>query len=145
MFPGQAFSYISRSFKQTTSYIVGALRLLALSYPPNEINSKGWSLYAGFRPQVDGWGKRSEVKCAAILILRRKETIVSTSGSGSVGETALQPVIKGETISSDWLVVEPEESGEPKAKRERTTAADGSETALETVDNVSSNVEKGDV
>ena len=69
--PSAAFSYISRAFRQTTPYIVGALRLLAESYLPQELNKVGFSLYADFRPTVDGWGKRGEVRCERILSLRK--------------------------------------------------------------------------
>jgi hypothetical protein len=69
--PAAAFSYISRALKQTAPAIVGALRLLAESFPPDELNRAGWSLYADFRPEVDGWGKRGKVRCDKILRLRR--------------------------------------------------------------------------
>jgi hypothetical protein len=49
------------------------LKLLASSFTVQELNSKAWSLYAEFRPAVDQWGKRSEVKCSTILALRKKE------------------------------------------------------------------------
>ncbi|KIK92718.1 hypothetical protein PAXRUDRAFT_146685 [Paxillus rubicundulus Ve08.2h10] len=70
--PSTAFSYISRAFRQTTPHVMGALRLLAASYPPPELNNIGFSLYADFRPVVDGWGKRGEVPCERILSLRKK-------------------------------------------------------------------------
>ncbi|KAK0191044.1 hypothetical protein F5146DRAFT_931348 [Armillaria mellea] len=68
--PSSPFSYISRSFRQTTPHIIGALRLLAESFTPKELNNKGWTLYTEFRPSVNGWGERSEVKCETILNLR---------------------------------------------------------------------------
>jgi hypothetical protein len=71
--PGTAYSYISRAFRQTTPYVIGALRLLAESFPPPELNNKGFALYAEFRPDVDGWGKRGEVRCKRILSLRKKD------------------------------------------------------------------------
>ncbi|KAF8165272.1 hypothetical protein B0H34DRAFT_793681 [Crassisporium funariophilum] len=70
--PGTAFSYISRSFRQTTSHCIGALRLLAESYTPQDLNDKAWSLYAQFRPEVNEWGKRSEFHCKTILGLRKE-------------------------------------------------------------------------
>ncbi|KAG1783256.1 hypothetical protein EV702DRAFT_1176445 [Suillus placidus] len=85
--PSTAFSYISRAFRQTTPYIIGALRLLAESFPPPELNSKGFGLYAEFRPNVDGWGKRGEVRCEQILSLRKKDR-------GTVAEIA----VKGEVV-----------------------------------------------
>ncbi|KII95106.1 hypothetical protein PLICRDRAFT_48075 [Plicaturopsis crispa FD-325 SS-3] len=75
--PSTAFSYISRALRQTTPHIVGALRLLAASYPPGELNAKGFALYADFRPEVDGWGKRGEVNCERILAGRKKDDRVS--------------------------------------------------------------------
>jgi len=72
--PGTAFSYISRAFRQTTSHVIGALRLLANSYGPQELNEKGFGLYAEFRPSVEGWGGRGELRCDKILALRRKAT-----------------------------------------------------------------------
>lgn len=69
--PTSAFSYVTRALRQTTPNIVGALRLLAESFPPKELNEKGFSLYADFRPQSEGWGQRGEVRCSTILGLRK--------------------------------------------------------------------------
>ncbi|GLB33886.1 hypothetical protein LshimejAT787_0107700 [Lyophyllum shimeji] len=71
--PSTAFSYISRAFRQTTPWIVGALKLLADSFSPEELNNVAWGLYAEFRPTVDRWGARSEVHCSEILDLRKKD------------------------------------------------------------------------
>lgn len=68
--PSTAFSYISRSFRQTAPYVMGSLRLLAESYSAPKLNELGYSLYADFRPAVDGWGKRGELRCGRILSLR---------------------------------------------------------------------------
>jgi hypothetical protein len=51
---------------------MGALRLLAESYTPEELNGKAWGLYTQFRPEVNEWGKRSEVSCSKILALRKQ-------------------------------------------------------------------------
>lgn len=37
------------------------------------MNRVGWELYADFRPEVDGWGKRGQVTCDRILDLRKKK------------------------------------------------------------------------
>ncbi|KIJ70041.1 hypothetical protein HYDPIDRAFT_171956 [Hydnomerulius pinastri MD-312] len=83
--PSTAFSYISRAFRQTTPHVMGALRLLAASYIPQELNTQGFALYADFRPAVDGWGKRGEVRFERILGLRKKggedEEVEARSGS----------------------------------------------------------------
>lgn len=52
---------------------MGALRLLAESYNPEELNGKAWALYTQFRPEVNEWGKRSEVSCNKILALRKQQ------------------------------------------------------------------------
>ena len=52
---------------------MGALRLLAESYSPEELNRKAWALYTQFRPEVNEWGKRSEVSCSKILALRKQQ------------------------------------------------------------------------
>lgn len=113
--PSTAFSYITRAFRQTTPYIVGALRLLAESYPPQELNKVGFSLYADFRPTVDGWGKRGEVRCEHVLSLRKKG-----------GREAL------DTHASDAQHGDRQElSGEHTSKKARTFSLEGFETALD--------------
>ncbi|KAK0206458.1 hypothetical protein DFS33DRAFT_1255799 [Desarmillaria ectypa] len=111
--PSPPFSYISRSFRQTTPHIIGALRLLAESFAPKELNKKGWALYAEFRPSVNGWGERSEVKCETILNLRNTAL--------RAAETTGTP----KEASSSFDVVQFEEcasSGDAQAhKRQRTS------------------------
>ncbi|KAH9062688.1 hypothetical protein EDB87DRAFT_1673687 [Lactarius vividus] len=69
---GAAYGYITRALRQTAPAVLGAMRLLAESYnDPMELNRVGFALYADFRPEVTGWGKRGELKCEAILALRR--------------------------------------------------------------------------
>ncbi|TFK29406.1 hypothetical protein FA15DRAFT_664356 [Coprinopsis marcescibilis] len=72
--PITAFSYISRSFRQTTSAVMGALKLLAESYSPEDLNKQGYALYCEFRPNSEEWGKRAELSCSTILSLRKKNT-----------------------------------------------------------------------
>lgn len=71
--PGAAYSYITRALRQTAPAVLGAMRLLAESYSdPMELNRVGFALYADFRPDVNGWGKRGELKCETLLGLRKK-------------------------------------------------------------------------
>jgi len=77
--PSSAYSYVNNALKQTTPYIVGAMRLLASTFTPAELNQKGFGLYASFRPQVDSWGGRSMVKCKDILDLRKQPSSGSCS------------------------------------------------------------------
>jgi len=99
--PSTAFSYISRALRQTTSHVVGALRLLANSYDPQELNEKGFGLYAEFRPVVEGWGGRGELRCDKILALRRKDM---------PGEIKQETV--GEAEESTKVFVKVENAGE---------------------------------
>ncbi|KAG7096871.1 hypothetical protein E1B28_004278 [Marasmius oreades] len=115
--PSAAFGYISRSFRQTTPYVVGTLRLLADSYSPQEINNKAWSLYADFRPEVNGWGKRSEVKCLNILDLRKPSSDADpTNGSESADRTPIN--IQYKEVSE-----ESEPATELESKRRRSSSA----------------------
>ncbi|KAA1466444.1 hypothetical protein DENSPDRAFT_925863 [Dentipellis sp. KUC8613] len=73
---GSAYSYITRSLRQTTPAVIGAMRLLAESYgTTEELNRVGWALYADFRPEVNEWGKKGEVRCEKILSLRRHQAV----------------------------------------------------------------------
>ncbi|KAK7695881.1 hypothetical protein QCA50_000519 [Cerrena zonata] len=67
------------------------MRVLASTYTPKDLNFKGFSLYADFRPEVNEWGKRGEVRCQTILDLRnmvlevgemKGDVIGSSSGGG---------------------------------------------------------------
>jgi len=80
---------------------MGALRLLALSYPPNLLNNIGWSLYLDFRPEVAGWGKRSQVKCDTILQLRHKDNKISLDDGVPEDDQQCSPTIKTEKDASD--------------------------------------------
>ena len=84
--------------------------MLAESFPPKELNEKGFSLYADFRPDSEGWGQRGEVRCSTILGLRKV--------SGESAESDGQPATVGGAPSCavDSIVqLEPGESGEAAA------------------------------
>jgi len=86
--PRAAYSYITRALRQTAPAVLGAMRLLAESYDdPVELNRVGFSLYADFRPDVNGWGKRGELKCETLLGLRKKgpKDAGLSEGSSRVG------------------------------------------------------------
>lgn len=113
--PGPAFAYISRSFRQTTPYIVGALRLLAQSYEPQALNQKAWSLYADFRPRVEGWGQRGDVRYDTILALRKSEATKPNKDPDSA------VVVKFENSNEQ----------EPALKRQRNMALEEYEAELD--------------
>jgi len=114
--PSTAFSYISRALRQTTPHIIGSLRLLAESFTPQEINANAWGLYAEFRPEVNGWGERAEVKCETILGLRKKSSTVEPAGK-------VDAVVKSEPIQ--------QEDSEPPQKKARGLTFEEYEAALD--------------
>lgn len=91
--PDKAFNYMRRSMAQTLSSVMGALTLLAdsfmepplppavksedqeeptLEYGGEYLNSRGYELYAEFRPSTSGeWGKKGRLWYDKILALRR--------------------------------------------------------------------------
>ncbi|KAJ7781158.1 hypothetical protein B0H16DRAFT_1404408 [Mycena metata] len=124
--PSTAFSYISRALRQTCPHIVGALRLLVESFSPQEINAKAWALYCEFRPEVNGWGDRAEVKCETILGLRKVSSTVEPAGK-------VEAVVMTEGEST------PPEDGEPPSKKGRALTFEEYEAALDqdtTFDNI---------
>ncbi|GAA5844958.1 hypothetical protein JCM9279_000056 [Rhodotorula babjevae] len=130
--PGKAFSYMRNAFRQQLGAVVGSMRLLADSFSPAELNTKGYGLYLDFRPDVDGWGKKAELRMSTILDLRRFLTHAPVDDapepSGSKEEDEADRAagareVKQELDGADGLVqvkAEPEEDVggvEPVSKR----------------------------
>ena len=44
--PASAYAYVARALRQTAPAVLGALRLLAASFAPAELNARGFALYA---------------------------------------------------------------------------------------------------
>ncbi|KAG0709713.1 hypothetical protein DFH29DRAFT_885492 [Suillus ampliporus] len=128
--PSTAFSYISRAFRQTAPYVIGALRLLAESFPPPELNTKGFGLYAEFRPDVDGWGKRGEVRCERILSLRKKDrsTIAETIAKGEVVKLEVDRGLRAAEGADE---TQSGTSEGPEHKKARTMTLEEYEAALD--------------
>ena len=127
MAPSEAFSYITRALRQTAPHILGALRLLAASYSPNELNAVGYSLYADFRPNAEGWGQRSEVRCTTILGLRKKAAKAEEEEPIPATPSA---VVKVEPCGSSDADT-PLPSDELNTKKARTMTVDEYEAALD--------------
>ena len=116
---------------------MGALRLLANSYDPQQLNKNGFSLYAEFRPTVGEWGGRGELRCEKILALRRK-----TGRQEAVANRAAK-IGEYEAISQTFVKVENVEGGpsrsaefgwnedEPDTKRTRGLSLEEYEAALD--------------
>ncbi|WWC65664.1 uncharacterized protein I303_108285 [Kwoniella dejecticola CBS 10117] len=65
--PGQGYLYITRTFKDYTPHVMGALKLVADSYEPEELNRIAGHLYNDFKPDVVEWGQRGTLELAKIL------------------------------------------------------------------------------
>ena len=106
--------------RQTTAYILGAMRLLAVSYGPEELNRKGFSLYCDFRPEIEpgrnGWGKRGKVPCEIILRLRKEA--VDPKEEGGVGDVCV-PVKPISTALHTPKIEDELEGGGPLRKKPR--------------------------
>jgi len=104
--PSSAYKYITSSLRQTTPFVIGALRLLAQSYGPDELNRKGFGLYADFRPDVEsgqkGWGKKGQVKCQTILDLIKKGPNLNSASPG-----ILENVVKEATSDDERDIKKP--------------------------------------
>ncbi|KZT20375.1 hypothetical protein NEOLEDRAFT_1075772 [Neolentinus lepideus HHB14362 ss-1] len=127
--PSSAYSYITRALRQTAPYVLGAMRLLAESYEPIELNRKGFGLYCEFRPEVGKWGERGEVKCETILKLRKRtqQAMASEikiedsaggdpSGISTVPESVSGPSIKQEPAEIANVVKEDLEANNAQSK-----------------------------
>jgi hypothetical protein len=124
--PRSAYSYITRALRQTTPAVLGAMRLLAESYDDTvELNRVGFGLYADFRPEVSGWGKRGEMRCETLLGLRKKR--------GPKGEHELSGVDgRVETTGdSGHGVVRPEAPNEEPSHSEPEDASRGARAGQE--------------
>ncbi|GAA5959846.1 hypothetical protein JCM8115_004877 [Rhodotorula mucilaginosa] len=85
--PSKAFAYMRGAFRQQLGAVIGSMRLLAASFPQHELNAKGYGLYLEFRPDVDGWGKKAELKMSTILDLRRHLTHAQPESSATAQES----------------------------------------------------------
>ncbi|BGP13238.1 hypothetical protein JCM10213_004991 [Rhodosporidiobolus nylandii] len=138
--PARAFAYMRTGFRQQLGAVIGSMRLLANSFSPTELNNKGYGLYLDFRPTVEGWGKKGDLKMSTILALRRflthPEPFPSSAGlareaDGQEEEERIVKVEQGEA-EEGAVKVEPgeqtlarvkeeegDEAGEPSRKRVR--------------------------
>jgi hypothetical protein len=112
--PGHAHAYIKRAFKQACPHVLGAMRHLASAFDPEDLNSKGYGLYADFRPESHEWGSRSEMKLHTILDLRS----LSTAHSPIVAQHKSDQPTQMQSMSGSL----PSPVGDsPKSKRPRLT------------------------
>ncbi|GAA5908713.1 uncharacterized protein JCM6883_004148 [Sporobolomyces salmoneus] len=117
--PGKSFAYIQGAFRQQMGACIGAMRLLANSFEPNELNQKGYGLYLEFRPESDGWGKKAEMKMSTILDLRRFLTHLDPSPAPATKRDDGESKVKVEDSEGNVESVKEEKSEgeEPEKKR----------------------------
>ncbi|OCF38828.1 hypothetical protein I317_07370 [Kwoniella heveanensis CBS 569] len=65
--PGQAYLYITKAFKDYTPHVMGAMKLVADSYEPDELNRLGIHMYNEFKPDVAEWGQRGTLELVKVL------------------------------------------------------------------------------
>ncbi|WWC93028.1 uncharacterized protein L201_007992 [Kwoniella dendrophila CBS 6074] len=65
--PGQAYLYITKAFKDYTPHVMGALKLVADSYDPQELNRMAGHMYNEFKPDVVEWGQKGTLELAKVL------------------------------------------------------------------------------
>lgn len=106
---------------------MGALRLLANSHSPEWLNTNGFGLYAEFRPSVDGWGQRGEVRCETILKLRKPAV---KSDSDAMKPDAV-PSVKTDGEGVGNLARVSSKPDEPPSKRMKTERLDEYDLLLE--------------
>jgi len=83
----------------------------------------GFALYADFRPDVSGWGKRGELKCETLLGLRKKglkgEPGLSSGSSGAAithTQESGRAAVKHEALDKDHSVLDDASDGTPVDK-----------------------------
>ncbi|GAA5910900.1 hypothetical protein JCM6882_001925 [Rhodosporidiobolus microsporus] len=122
--PAKAFSYVRSAFRQQMGAVVGSLRLLAASFSPAELNKKGYGLYLDFRPEVEGWGKKGEVRMETILNLRRFLTHPDAAPADVAAEVGVAVVKQEEAVEGG-------EGGEDGPERKKVKAEDGENVKAE--------------
>ncbi|GAA5870934.1 hypothetical protein JCM16303_001634 [Sporobolomyces ruberrimus] len=117
--PSKAFAYIKSAFRQQMGAVIGAMRLLANSFEPNELNQKGYGLYLDFRPESDGWGKKAEMRMSTILDLRRFLTHSDPSPAPAIKQDEEDSKVKVEDAEGNVqdVTAEDREESEPEAKK----------------------------
>ncbi|GAA5850904.1 hypothetical protein JCM8547_009127 [Rhodosporidiobolus lusitaniae] len=121
--PGKAFAYVKGAFRQQMGAVVGAMRLLAESFTPADLNKKGYGLYLSFRPEVEGWGKKGELRMSTILDLRPLEPPADVLKEEEDGEGQTEVKIEQEEYGEQGrekkrVKVEAEEGGKVVVKKE---------------------------
>jgi len=70
-----------------------------------ELNRMGFTLYASFRPDVSGWGKRGELKCETLLGLRKGPKVEAGLKRENIGAGAAMAASE----DNEQVVAKPEE------------------------------------
>jgi len=99
-------------------------------------------LYAEFRPDVDGWGKRGEVRCERILSLRKKDRNGIISAATAKGEVVKEG--SGDFGRAEAGGIQSNTSEDRENKKARTMTLEEYEAALDqdtTFDDVELNFE----
>jgi len=76
--PGAVERYLKSKFKDTLPSVLAAMRKLAASRTPKELENEAYALYEQFRPDIPageaGWGKAGELSLATIEALTSRKS-----------------------------------------------------------------------
>ena len=74
--PGKVAAYLRSKFGESLSAVSNAMKELAESFPPDQLEARAYVLYEKFRPEippgVEGWGAKGELSPDKIRSLRRQ-------------------------------------------------------------------------
>ncbi|WVQ79433.1 hypothetical protein IAT38_001531 [Cryptococcus sp. DSM 104549] len=124
--PSQAFTYISKAFKESTHHVMGALKLIAESYEPQDLNRFGLGMYSEFKPDVVEWGQRGTLELARIL-----EQISGVAPPFTAKEETSPPLPTSAKTSPGPEVVK---EGERQTKSEKNMTLEEFEAMLDAED-----------
>jgi hypothetical protein len=96
--------YFTKAFKGYTPHVIGAMRLVANSYEPEELNRFGMGMYVSasslipesidpqneFKPDVVEWGQKGFLQCSRILD-QAKGPVAETTAEGPPDDLDIGP------------------------------------------------------
>ncbi|WVO13716.1 hypothetical protein L204_101338 [Cryptococcus depauperatus] len=107
--PSQAYLYITKAFQDHTPNVMGAMKVVAESYDPKDLNQIGSHIYNEFKPDVTEWGQRGTWDLLHVLNHRK----------GSEHDQSCNSVFVSITDNSLMKTLPGKEKAEEKEKEHR--------------------------
>ncbi|WWD20101.1 hypothetical protein CI109_104575 [Kwoniella shandongensis] len=146
--PSQAYLYITKTFKDYTPHVLGAMKVVADSYEPEELNRLGLHLYNDFKPDVVEWGQRGILELARVLETV-KGPIVTDDEKPRIPNTSSPQVPSSDPIDGTLEIKdepEREEDEEPRRKKVKVEmTVEEYEALLDAEDGAGGFLEGGDI